>query len=663
MRAWIGLSAAALVLCAAAAHANPPVEAFGKLPDMESPQIAPDGKHFSVIQSYNGRRAVVIYTANATPDQKPVVIAPADWIIGGAQWLKNDRLAVFIKVNRAIDDDTRLVHTWYRAVSVDFNGAKDVMLLSDLPDINVNIDAAYIVDRDVDDPNDIFMSLLEYVDLRSPSEEATDTKTGRAERNFYRPELFRVDAHTGKHSRVLAGSYDTQRWFMDGHGRLLARLDQTQAPLHDRVLALDGTSWRTVADYDASGDNGAGVEGVTEDGTALVSTARDAKGMGVLVRLDLKTAAYSKLFSNPKYDVDEGVLDPWTDRVIGAAYVDDKPEIQYFDPKMEALQKGLEAAFPNVSVTALSWNTAKDEIFVQIDSPKHPMEYYFLDRTTHAATRIGSAYPDLQESDLGEMKPYPYKARDGLDIPAYLTLPPGKTAKNLPVVVMPHGGPDARDSIGFDWMAQFFANRGYAVLQPNYRGSSGYGQAFTDAGLHQWGLKMQDDLTDGVKALVAGGIADPKRVCIVGGSYGGYAALAGAALTPDVYACAVSFAGISDLPKMLKEERARYGKDSQAVSFWISRIGSSFDDSEQLRATSPARQADKIKCPVLLMHGEGDTTVPIEQSEIMAGAMKSAGKQVEFIRFPGEDHHFNLADTRIRFLKETAAFLEKNIGK
>ena len=139
--------------------------------------------------------------------------------------------------------------------------------------------------------------------------------------------------------------------------------------------------------------------------------------------------------------------------------------------------------------------------------------------------------------------------------------------------------------------------------------------------------------------------------------------LAGAALTPDVYACAVSFAGVSDLPKMLKEERARYGKDSQILSFWISRIGSSFDDSEQLRATSPARRADKIKCPVLLMHGEGDTTVPIEQSEIMADAMKSAGKPVEFIRFPGEDHYLNLADTRIRFLKETAAFLEKNIGK
>jgi dipeptidyl aminopeptidase/acylaminoacyl peptidase len=319
-------------------------------------------------------------------------------------------------------------------------------------------------------------------------------------------------------------------------------------------------------------------------------------------------------------------------------------------------------AFPGVAVRALSWNTTLDKLIVEVDSPQRPIEYYFLDRTTHAASKIGSAYPDLQSFDLGATQPYPYKARDGLEIPAYLTLPPGKTAKNLPLVMLPHGGPDARDEIRFDWLAQFFANRGYAVLQPNYRGSSGYGETFTKAGAHQWGLKMQDDLTDGVRKLVADGIADPKRVCIVGASYGGYAALAGAALTPDVYACAVSFAGVSDLQKMLGFERARGGKDSQSDSFWTSRIGSTYEDTEQLRATSPAQHANQIKCPLLLMHGEGDTTVPIDQSEVMADAMKRAGKQVEFIRFAGEDHYFSLADTRIRFLKETEAFLQKNIG-
>jgi len=228
--------------------------------------------------------------------------------------------------------------------------------------------------------------------------------------------------------------------------------------------------------------------------------------------------------------------------------------------------------------------------------------------------------------------------------------------------VMPHGGPDARDQMDFDWWAQFLANRGYAVLQPNFRGSSGYGWDFTQAGLRQWGLKMQDDISDGVKKTIADGIADPKRVCIVGASYGGYAALAGAAFSPDLYACAISFAGVSDLPLVLRTERKEHGPDSQTASFWATRIGSSDENWDQLTATSPARHADKIRCPLLLVHGEGDTTVRIDQSERMESALKDAGKAVQFIRIPGEDHHLNLTETRVRLLTETEKFLAKTIG-
>lgn len=208
----------------------------------------------------------------------------------------------------------------------------------------------------------------------------------------------------------------------------------------------------------------------------------------------------------------------------------------------------MQQAFPGLTVHIVSWDLAKDCVIVSAEGPRQPATYYLLDRTTHQTQTIASAYPTLQTGDLGEMKPYNYVARDGLPIPAYLTLPPGKAPRALPVVVMPHGGPDDRDEMGFDWMAQFLANRGYAVLQPNYRSSSGYGHKFTEAGLHQWGLTMQDDISDGVKKMIADGIADPKRVCIVGASYGGYAALAGAAFTPDLYACAASWAGVSDLP-------------------------------------------------------------------------------------------------------------------
>ena len=310
----------------------------------------------------------------------------------------------------------------------------------------------------------------------------------------------------------------------------------------------------------------------------------------------------------------------------------------------------------------MSWDLSRQKVIVKVDGPFQPSAFYLLDRSTHKATKIATTYRELTQADLGQVKPYPYKARDGLDIPGYLTLPPGKQPKNLPVVIMPHGGPMARDSLGFDWWAQFLANRGYAVLQPNFRGSSGYGEKFLEAGYGQWGLKMQDDVTDGVKKLIADGIADPKRICIVGGSYGGYAALAGAAFTPDLYACAASWAGVSDLGEFLRTRSQDYGRDFAMISSWSHFIGDRYDDSDKLDAASPAKNAARIKCPILLMHGTADSTVRINQSEIMRRALERAGKKVEFIEFEKETHYMETADTRIRVLQALEKFLAANIG-
>jgi dipeptidyl aminopeptidase/acylaminoacyl peptidase len=366
------------------------------------------------------------------------------------------------------------------------------------------------------------------------------------------------------------------------------------------------------------------------------------------------------LFADPRYDLSAALTDEWTGRVIGAAYTADKHEYVYFDPARAALQRGIEAVFPGKDAHAVSVTQDGSKAIVAVEAPDLPRTYYFLDRDSHVATKVASQYPALRAADLGTMRPYPYKARDGLDIPAYLTLPPGKAAKNLPVVVLPHGGPDARDAIGFDWWAQFLANRGYAVFQPNYRGSKGYGRAFTDAGLHQWGLKMQDDVTDGVKRLIADGIADPRRICIVGASYGGYVALAGATFTPGLYACAVSIGGVSDLNRMVVHQAALYGRRSGPVSFWQSRIGVSGDP--QLDATSPALHADKVRIPVLLMHGRRDTTVAFAQSEEERDALARAGRSADLVAFDGDDHYMTLAGTRIAMLKALEDFLKNNIG-
>ena len=655
-RAVIGAAFLGLLGGGANAQTHPPVEAFGELPNMTQPKISPDGEHFAAIQSFDGKPAAVIYKVSAPAGTLPVVIPSSQGIVESIIWAKNDRLVIKLKTNERVMGDTRL-RTWARTISVKPDGSDIVPLLKNFASLRNNTDDTVIVDTDQDDPDSVFIPLFTRNIVMKSAYEYYDPYEN------FRLDLLKVNVETGVGHTFETGKYTTNEWIMDGHGHIVARVELMLHPLHQQLFVFRNGDWVPSGDYDASGDNNVGVVGLTTDGKSLAVLRHEGQATVSLLRHDLVTGdEKTVLFSNPDYDVMSPIRDEWTGRVIGAMYAADKFEYHFFDDAHQGLQDGLEKVFPGTSVHATSLDRAEDRAIVSVQAPHVPPTYYFLDRKTHAATKILTAYPHLSEADLGEMKPYPYTARDGLRIPAYLTLPPGKTAKNLPVVVMPHGGPDARDIVGFDWWAQFLANRGYAVLQPNYRGSSGYGRKYTEAGLRQWGLKMQDDISDGVKQLIADGIADPKRVCIVGASYGGYAALAGATFTPDLYACAMSVAGVSDLPEFLFEVRSDTGQDSQGTSFWSSRIGSDWEESDRLKATSPARHADQVKCPILLMHGEGDTTVRIKQSELEYAALKEAGKNVQFIRFAGEDHYLDFADTRIRMLKELEKFLAAHIG-
>jgi dipeptidyl aminopeptidase/acylaminoacyl peptidase len=658
------LAALAAVLLATRAVAQdralPPVEAFGSLPAISQVQLSPDGQHIAALQAFDGRPVAIIYSIGN--GEKPVVVSSKDWIVQGLQWAKNDRLLLFLGKNEKVGwDSKRLMRSWGRTLSVSPDGESQVVLFGDNLSLNNNTITTDVADLDLDDPNTIFMPLSTYDQVAV--DDAERDRSYDEDANYFRENIYSVDVRTGHSTRVENGTLDTVEWYLDGHGKIIGRLDQTQKPpLTDSLELYDNGSWSKVASFDASDDKGAGIFGLSDDGKSLIQGVVPDTGTTKLTSYDIATGKTAVLFSNPSYDVDHVVSDPWTGRVIGAAYFSDNVQYFYFDPSREALQRGLEAAFPGRSVSAVSFDLARDKVIALVESPQEPPAYYFVDRTTHQASLFGESYPKLLKSDLGEMKPYDFTARDGLHIPGYITLPPGRATKNLPAIVLPHGGPDARDAIGFDWLAQFLASRGYVVLQPNFRGSWGYGRAFTQAGLHQWGLKMQDDITDGVKKMIADGIADPKRVCIVGWSYGGYAALAGAAFTPDLYACTASIAGISDLPAMLRAERTLGGRRGKLVSFWSSRIGSIYDDSDAIRAVSPARHADQVKCPILLLHGENDSTVPIEQSETMNDALKSAGKSVEFVKLEGDDHYAELSTTRVKILTELETFLKANIG-
>jgi dipeptidyl aminopeptidase/acylaminoacyl peptidase len=299
---------------------------------------------------------------------------------------------------------------------------------------------------------------------------------------------------------------------------------------------------------------------------------------------------------------------------------------------------------------------------VEVDGLTNGDAFFVVDRKAKSANFLAARYPGIGPEDVAPVKAIRYKAADGLEIPAYVTLPRGRPGKNLPLIVLPHGGPESRDTPGFNWWAQALASRGYAVLQPQFRGSSGFGSDHRDAGYGQWGRKMQTDLSDGVRYLVKEGTVDPKRVCIAGASYGGYAALAGPTLDPGVYRCASAVAGVSDLRRMLAAEisDANGSRENATLRYWKRFMGTETVNNPVLDMISPAKLVDKATVPIQLIHGKDDTVVRFEQSTSMEKALRAAGKLVELVTLPGEDHWLSRAPTRIAMLTAMVAFLEKH---
>ncbi len=483
MLARVACAAALFFSTGAFAEDHPSVEAFGELPLISHPHLSPDGKRFVAIQSLNGKPTVAIYTVGAPPGTLPNVVPTEDGIIEDVAWVKNNRLIITLKKSQKQFLDNRM-RTWVRAVSVAEDGSGGVVLLRDNVTFDSNTFAGVIADPDIDDPTYIYVPLFvgRIQPQRMPYEDIDRYNLGTAEYD-----IEKVDVTTGEGHQYMRGGPYTILWLMDGHGNVLARLDQSMKPLREDIYVSDKDDWRLAGDYDADADGGAHVMGLTEDEKAIVRVVDNAQGYRALVRMPLEAGKPEEpLFSAPDADVLGVVQDEWSHAVVGANYADDKMEYVYFDPERQALEERLEKMFPGLTVHPVSADVAHDAWIVETEGPRDPPTYYYL-AADGEPVEIANSYPSLKPADLGEVKPYAYKARDGLDISAYLTLPPGKDGKNLPVVVMPHGGPDERDMEHFDWWVQFLANRGYAVLQPNFRGSIGYGRKFTDAGLAAMG--------------------------------------------------------------------------------------------------------------------------------------------------------------------------------
>lgn len=355
-----------------------------------------------------------------------------------------------------------------------------------------------------------------------------------------------------------------------------------------------------------------------------------------------------------------GVLLDEQRRMIGLVRTPLFTEYDFVDPALDATWARVRGSFPDSQVILSSHSADYQRLVIFVDGPGRSGSYFVYDTPTESLTPVGDAYPDVGAADIAEVRYIHYRASDGLDIPAFVTLPPGRPARNLPLVVLPHSGPEARDVAGFDWIAQALASRGYVVLQPNFRGSTGYGQAHLAAAYGEWGRKMQTDLSDGVDHLVAQGVVDRSRVCIMGQSYGGYAALAGVTLQHGIYRCAVSIAGISDMREWVGRDVRFMGERNRSMRATYRYLGIERYDDPSLRAISPLRSAATADAPVLLIHGRDDGTVPFSHSLDMQRALRDAGRDVEFVELRGEDHFLSRGPTRIQALTSAVSFIERH---
>ena len=413
--------------------------------------------------------------------------------------------------------------------------------------------------------------------------------------------------------------------------------------------------WKPFVEYrstDGAGSYPLAVEASSD--SAFVT--RKLEGRAALYRVNLDGSGTATLVaSNKNVDIDDVVRVGRGQRVIGYTFATDAREVVYFDPEFSKLAASLSKALrnhPGVNFEGASADGSKLLIFASSDTD--PGTYYYLDKVTHRLDEVAPVRPELAGRKLGEVKPVRIPAPGGVQIPGYLTLPPGSSGKNLPAIVLPHGGPSARDEWGFDWLAQFLAARGYAVIQPNYRGSAGYGDQWEGAkGFKAWQTAI-GDISASAKYLIAEGIADPKRLAILGWSYGGYAALQSAAVEPDLYRAAVAIAPVTDL-SLLKRRAERFTNRRLVNEL----VGS----GTHVALGSPARRVGSITAPVLLVHGDLDANVGIEHSETMLAALKREGKSAELLRFEGLDHQLEDSNARAQMLTRIGQFLDTAIGR
>jgi len=604
-----------------------PVETFFRNLHYSQAELSPDGKYLGVL----------------VPAKKHLGLAIID--------LKN-RAATWACVDRGADV------RW-------FTWATTNRLIFKLGEDGGNWPGLIAVNRDGTGPKELvhlrdrrtrFLALLpgskDEILVNTVAYSATDAQTG-----LRFPHVDRLNLFSGSLAREVTNPGRVFWWQTDHCGvvRVGVAVEHTRLKVIHRPDA--NSAWQTLADfnYDEDGIFPAGFD--YDNRTLFVKAYDHCDTLGIYTYDTAKNAIKDLAFRHAEADVGSLVFSPGKHAVVGIGFQTDLPQVYWFDADYKKMQASVDRALPNTQNFFVSSSRDGNKRLLLARGDRTPGTFYLLDATTSKIEKLFDLAEWIHSDEMAEMKAIQYTARDGLIIHGYLTLPKGSSGKHLPLIVNPHGGPVSRNVWGFDPEVQFLANRGYAVLRMNFRGSTGYGKTFLEAGYKQWGLKQQDDITDGVKWAIAQGIADPARICIFGASYGGFAALTGLEKTPELYRCGISYAGVTDLVRTLEDT-----PDMEFVRALIAeRIGDPKKERERLKEASPLTHAEQIQVPVFLAYGGLDPKVPMSSGNDMAKALRKRGKLYGSMVKDDEGHGFFKEENRIEFWKKVDEFLKANM--
>lgn len=620
-----------------------PLTEYGKLPDIERTAISPSGDRIAVLATIGGRRMILAVES----DGKAIrALNPGDAKVRSLRWIGEDRLLLVTsqtaELGRRFTTDKAEL---YSAQILPLDPAEELMLVFGDSRRHAEVILGNYGIRQIDGTYYGYFGGIEYG--RSNS----STRTGYV-LDHARPHLFEVNLETGELERIANAAQQgySSDWLVDANGDVAYTLTVNQDSGRWEIRGKEGRKIAEGQQVRAS----VGLIGLSFDGSSAIVFERgdeqnnwfEIDQAGGPPRPFLEDVDFNELF-----------FDPANGHLMGYTIGEDENERHVFaDQSLQTKANAVRRAFADYETNMLGWTSDLSDVIVRTSGNGDSGTVFAVDLENLRANAIAYERRAISPEYVGRISTFAYTASDGMEMDGILTLPPGREARGLPVVVLPHGGPHTADTEAFDWWAQAFASRGYAVFQPNFRGSTNRDAAFRRAGYGEWGRRMQTDKSDGLMALAEAGIVDPARACIVGASYGGYAALAGVTIQRGLYRCAVAVAPVSDIRDMYNEDYSASGRDRTTRTALREQLG----DPGLWNDVSPQRLAASADAPVLLIHGKDDTVVPYHHSTRMADRLDAAGKPYRLVTLEGEDHWLSLSETRQRMLAESVAFVEEH---